>query len=113
MLEAILGSSSSERALMFILAREEGFEREIARFFETDLTPIQKQLEKLDDDLLKVARKLDNEKFVSKAPAHVVDQQKVRRKSLLEQRGKVEKLRDALNKKVLGLTPTLTLPTDH
>ena len=54
------------------------------------------QLEKLDDDLLKVSRKLENEEFVSKAPAQVVDQQKVRRKNLLEQREKVEKLRDAL-----------------
>jgi hypothetical protein len=33
---------------MFILARVEGYAREIARFFETDLSPIQKQLEKLE-----------------------------------------------------------------
>jgi hypothetical protein len=48
MLEPILGSVSSERVLVFILARDEGYAREIARFFETDLDPIQKQLEKLE-----------------------------------------------------------------
>lgn len=48
MLEPILGSLSSERVLLFILARKEGYAREIARFFETDLDPIQKQLEKLE-----------------------------------------------------------------
>ena len=48
MLEPILGSVSSERVLVFILARDEGYAREIARFFETDLNPIQKQLEKLE-----------------------------------------------------------------
>jgi hypothetical protein len=48
MLEAILGSLSSERVLVFVLARKEGYAREIARFYETDLTPIQKQLDKLE-----------------------------------------------------------------
>jgi predicted transcriptional regulator len=48
MLEPILGSLSSERVLVFVLARKEGYAREIARFFETDLAPIQKQLDKLE-----------------------------------------------------------------
>ena len=48
MLEAILGSLSSERVLLFILARKEGYAREIARFFETNLSQIQKQLDKLE-----------------------------------------------------------------
>jgi len=48
MLEPILGSVSSERVLVFILARKEGYARQIARFFDTDLDPIQKQLEKLE-----------------------------------------------------------------
>jgi len=47
-LEPILGSKSAERVLTFILARNEGYAREIARFFEADLSPIQKQLEKLE-----------------------------------------------------------------
>ncbi len=48
MLEPILGSVSSERVLIFLLARNEGYAREIARFYKTDLDPIQKQLEKLE-----------------------------------------------------------------
>jgi len=48
MLEAILGSISSERVLIFIYSRGEGYAREIARFYQTDLTPIQRQLEKLE-----------------------------------------------------------------
>ena len=48
MLEPILGSLSCERVMMFILSRKEGYAREIARFFNTDLDPIQKQLEKLE-----------------------------------------------------------------
>lgn len=48
MLEPILGSANSERVLIFLLVREEGYAQEIARFFETSLTPIQKQLEKFE-----------------------------------------------------------------
>lgn len=48
MLEPILGSVNRERVLLFILARSEGYGREIARFFKTDINPIQKQLGKLE-----------------------------------------------------------------
>lgn len=48
MLEPILGSLSSERVLLFIHVRGEGYGREIARFFDADLDPIQKQLDKLE-----------------------------------------------------------------
>lgn len=48
MLEAILGSLSCERVLLFILSHGEGYGREIARFYDTDLDPIQKQLDKLE-----------------------------------------------------------------
>jgi len=48
MIEHILGSASSERALIFILARGKGYATEISRFFATDLSPIQKQLDKLE-----------------------------------------------------------------
>jgi hypothetical protein len=47
-LEPLLGSLNCERVLMFIYAREEGYPREIARFFNTDLDPIRKQLDKLE-----------------------------------------------------------------
>jgi len=48
MLEPILGSKSSEQVLIFIAARGRGYAREIARFFDTDLLGIQRQLEKLE-----------------------------------------------------------------
>ena len=48
MLELIFGSVSSERVLIYLLARNEGYAREIARFFDTNLSSIQKQLEKLE-----------------------------------------------------------------
>jgi hypothetical protein len=48
MLEPLLGSVNRERVLIFILARGEGYAREIARFFKTNLDPIQKQLGKLE-----------------------------------------------------------------
>lgn len=56
MLEPILGSVSSERVLIFLVARGEGYAREIARFFDTDLDPIQKQLEKLEAGGVLVSR---------------------------------------------------------
>jgi predicted transcriptional regulator len=49
MLEPILGSTNRERILLFLYARGEGYPREIARFFQTDLDPIRKQLEKLEN----------------------------------------------------------------
>lgn len=56
MLEPIVGSISSERVLMYLLARGEGYAREIARFFDTDLDPIQKQLVKLEAGGVLVSR---------------------------------------------------------
>lgn len=48
MLEPILGSQSSERVLIFIVARGQGYATEIARLFNTELYSIQKQLDKLE-----------------------------------------------------------------
>jgi DNA-binding transcriptional ArsR family regulator len=48
MIETLLGSPSRERALIFLVARSEGYPREIARYFDVDLAPIQNQLEKLE-----------------------------------------------------------------
>ena len=57
MLESLLGSLNSERVLLFMLAREEGYATEIARFFETDLYAIQRQLDKLERGGVLVSRK--------------------------------------------------------
>jgi len=48
MIEAIVGSISCERVLIFLNARGEGYAREIAAFFSSSLAPIQKQLDKLE-----------------------------------------------------------------
>ncbi|RII27947.1 MAG: ArsR family transcriptional regulator [Geobacter sp.] len=56
MLESILGSSNCERVLVYLVARDEGYAREIARFYETSLGPVQKQLEKLEAGGVLVSR---------------------------------------------------------
>jgi len=48
MLEAIFGSRNKERILFYLVARKEGYAREIARYFETELSPIQLQLNNLE-----------------------------------------------------------------
>jgi hypothetical protein len=48
MFEAIFGSASKERVLIYLSAREKGYAREIAGFFNASITPIRKQLESLE-----------------------------------------------------------------
>lgn len=48
MLQPILGSENCERVLIFLLARGEGYAREIANFYRVNLFGIQKQLDKLE-----------------------------------------------------------------
>ena len=47
-LKPILGSANSERVLIYILARGQGYAREIARFFNVDPDSVQKQLVKFE-----------------------------------------------------------------
>lgn len=70
MLEPILGSSSSEKVLVFLLAREQGYAREIARFFATDLAPIQRQLEKLETGGILVSRSVGRTRLFSFNPRY-------------------------------------------
>ncbi len=56
MLVPLLGSLSAERALIFILARGEGYARDMARFYETDLYAIQKKLDSLEKGGVLVSR---------------------------------------------------------
>jgi hypothetical protein len=48
MLKPILGSTGSERVLVFLFARKEGYPTEIARFYRTDVFGIQKQADRLE-----------------------------------------------------------------
>ena len=58
MLSPLLGSENSERVLIFILKRDEGYAREITRFFNATLYAIQQQLDKLDKGGILVSRKV-------------------------------------------------------
>jgi len=44
MIEAITGSRSRERVLVYIAARNKAYAREIAAFYKTSLSPVQNQL---------------------------------------------------------------------
>jgi hypothetical protein len=48
MLARLLGSVNKEYALIFLVARDRGYAREIARFFNTSLNPVQKALDALE-----------------------------------------------------------------
>ena len=48
MLEPLLGSLNAERVLIFVMAREKGYASEIAKFYNTDLYGIQRQLDKME-----------------------------------------------------------------
>jgi len=56
MIEVLLGSKNAERVLMFIFTRDEGYAREIAGFYGTDLKPIQMQLDKFEKSGVLVSR---------------------------------------------------------
>jgi predicted ArsR family transcriptional regulator len=56
MLTPLFGTENSERVLIFLLARNEGYAREIAQFFETHLYAIQRQLDKLEAGGVLVSR---------------------------------------------------------
>jgi len=57
-IEVLLGSKNAERVLIYIFTREEGYLREIARFFNTDLKSIQNQMDKLEADGVLVSREV-------------------------------------------------------
>jgi hypothetical protein len=56
MIEVLLGSKNAERVLLYIFTRKEGYAREIASFYGTDLKPIQMQLDKFEKGGVLVSR---------------------------------------------------------
>jgi len=58
MIEVLLGSKSAERVLIYLFTREEGYAREIASFYNTDLKPIQMQLDKFERGGVLVSRSI-------------------------------------------------------
>lgn len=70
MLEPLLGSTNCERVLLFLNYRKEGYAREIARHFDTDLAPIQKQLDKLEFGGVLVSRKIGRTRLFEFSPRY-------------------------------------------
>ena len=70
MLEPLLGSTNAERALIFLLTREEGYASEIANFFDTDLYGIQKQLDKLENGGVLVSYKAGKTRLYCFSPRY-------------------------------------------
>ena len=70
MLEPLLGSTNSERVLMFIYARKEGYIREISRFFGSDPDSIQKQLIRLESGGVLVSRSIGRTRLFSFNPRY-------------------------------------------
>ncbi|NOH01415.1 MAG: winged helix-turn-helix transcriptional regulator [Chloroflexi bacterium] len=58
MIEVLLGSKNAERVLLYLFTREEGYAREIASFYNTDLKPIQMQLDKFEKGGVLVSRSI-------------------------------------------------------
>ena len=58
MIQILLGSKNAERVLIYIFAREEGYPREIARYFSADLKSIQNQMDKLEAGGVLVSRSI-------------------------------------------------------
>ncbi len=70
LLEAVVGSTSAERVLLFLVARDQGYATDIARTFNTDLSPIQKQLERMERDGLLINQKVGNTRVYSFNPRY-------------------------------------------
>ena len=56
MLVPLFGTENSERVLIFLLARNEGYAREISQFFDANLYAVQRQLDKLEAGGVLVSR---------------------------------------------------------
>jgi len=70
MLEPLFGSTNSERVLMFILSRDEGYTREIARFFKADPDSIHKQLVRLETGGVLVGKSIGRTRMYSFNPRY-------------------------------------------
>jgi hypothetical protein len=58
MLGSLLGSVNKERVLVYIAGRRKGYAREIARFFDAPLSPVQNALDRLEEAAVLVSRRI-------------------------------------------------------
>lgn len=70
MLEPLLGSTNAERSLLFVSARSEGYASEIAKYYDTDLYGIQKQLDKLEQGGVLVSRQVGRTRLYCLSPRY-------------------------------------------
>ena len=70
MLEPLLGSTNAERVLLFVATRSEGYASEIAKFYDTDLFGIQKQLDKLENGGVLASRKVGRTRLYALSPRY-------------------------------------------
>jgi valyl-tRNA synthetase len=57
---------------------------------EEEIARLEKELDKLNKEVERVEKKLSNEKFVSKAPANVVEEERTKQKDYMEKRAIVQ-----------------------
>jgi hypothetical protein len=72
MLASLLGSINKERVLVYLAARGRGYSREIARFFDSPLFPIQNAMDKMESAGVLVSRTVGSTReyeFNSRYPA--------------------------------------------
>lgn len=72
MLRDIFGSVNRERVLVYLAARARGYAREIARFFDAPLDPIQKALDSLERSGVLVSRVVGNTREYEFNPRYVL-----------------------------------------
>jgi len=70
MLEPLLGSVNREKVLLYLYGRKEGYAREMAVFFKTDLSQIQKQLERMEQGGVLFSRKVGKTRLYGLNPRY-------------------------------------------
>ena len=72
MLEPLLNSKTKENVLIFLIAREEGYATEIARFFDVDLYGVQNQLDELETGGILVSKKVGRTRLFTLNPKYAL-----------------------------------------
>lgn len=70
MLEALLGTVNKERVLLYLFARDEGYPREVAKFYGADLRSIQNQFENLEVGRVLYSRMVGNTRLYAFNPRY-------------------------------------------
>ena len=70
MLEALFGTVNRERVLLYLFARDEGYPREVAKFYDTDLRSIQNQFENLEVGGVLYSRLIGNTRLYAFNPRY-------------------------------------------